>query len=120
VHVAHSLNSKVAYIFLVGKSEENRKLGRTGCRWEDNIQRDIQEVQWRVGVNLSAQNKVRCWWVLVNVVIFHIRALGNIYTYIAGLNQRTHTDKICFYSILIFIQYFSSFCYHHQGALQEY
>jgi hypothetical protein len=29
----------------VRKSEENRKLGRTGSRWEDNIQRAIQEVE---------------------------------------------------------------------------
>jgi hypothetical protein len=46
VHVAHKLDRRVAYRILVGKSEENRKLGRTGCIWEDNIQRDVQEVQW--------------------------------------------------------------------------
>ena len=43
--VAYSFNKTVAYRFLVGKSEENRKLGKTGGRWEENIQRDIQEVQ---------------------------------------------------------------------------
>jgi hypothetical protein len=46
VHVAQSLGREVAYRVLVGKSEENTKIGRTGRRWEDNIQRDIQGVHW--------------------------------------------------------------------------
>jgi hypothetical protein len=49
VHVAQSLEGEVAYSVLVGKSEENRKLGITGRIWEDNIQRDIQEVHWKGG-----------------------------------------------------------------------
>ena len=47
-YVALSLDREVAYRALVGKSEENRKLERTGRRWEDNIQSDIQEVHWGV------------------------------------------------------------------------
>jgi hypothetical protein len=31
---------------LVGKPEKKRQLGRTRCRWEDNIKMDLQEV-WR-------------------------------------------------------------------------
>jgi len=34
-------------IVLVGKPEGKRPLGRLGCRWEDNIKRDLQEVGWR-------------------------------------------------------------------------
>jgi hypothetical protein len=49
VHVERSLDRKVSYSVLVGKSEENRKLGKTGRRWEDNIQRDIQAVPWGGG-----------------------------------------------------------------------
>ena len=35
-----------------------------------------------IRLNLSAQDKDTWWWALVNAVMFHIRALGNIYTYI--------------------------------------
>jgi hypothetical protein len=32
------------YRVLVGKSEEERPLGRPRCRWEDNIKMDLQEL----------------------------------------------------------------------------
>ena len=31
---------------LAGRSEGKRQLGRTRCRWEDNIKMDLQEVGW--------------------------------------------------------------------------
>jgi hypothetical protein len=33
------------YRDLVGKPEGKRSLGRTRCRWEDNIRMDLQEVE---------------------------------------------------------------------------
>lgn len=119
VHVAHSFDRNVVYRGLVGKSEENRKLGRIGRRWEDNIQRDIQKVQWGRGfrLNWSAQDKDRCWRAIVNVVIFHIRELGNIYTYITSLKQRTHTDKICFYHTLKFTHIFRQILWSSSSCL---
>jgi hypothetical protein len=33
-----------AYGTLLGKSEGKRSLGRTKCRWEDNIRMDITEI----------------------------------------------------------------------------
>ena len=33
-----------AYRVLVGKPEGKRPLGRTRCRWEDNIKMNLQEV----------------------------------------------------------------------------
>jgi hypothetical protein len=33
-----------AYRVLVGKTEGQRPLGITRCRWEDNIKMDLQEV----------------------------------------------------------------------------
>jgi hypothetical protein len=36
------------YRVLVGKPEGKRPLGKPRCRWEDNIQADLQE--WDVGV----------------------------------------------------------------------
>ena len=38
--------SRVAYRDLVGKTEEEKILGRHKLRWEDNIKMDIQEVGW--------------------------------------------------------------------------
>jgi hypothetical protein len=34
----------MAYIILVGKPREKRKIGRTRCRWEDNIKIDFLDV----------------------------------------------------------------------------
>jgi hypothetical protein len=33
---------------LVGKPEGKRPLGRPRCKWEDNINKDLQEVGWGV------------------------------------------------------------------------
>jgi hypothetical protein len=38
---------------LVGKPEGKRPLGRTRCRWEDNIKMDLQEVGCRLWTRLS-------------------------------------------------------------------
>jgi hypothetical protein len=35
-----------AYRVLVGKPEVKRPLGRTRRRWEDNIKKGFQEVEW--------------------------------------------------------------------------
>jgi hypothetical protein len=53
----------------VGKPERKRPLGRSKCRWEDNIKADLQEVgcggmDW---IEL-AQDRDR-WRALVNAVI---------------------------------------------------
>jgi hypothetical protein len=57
------------YRVLVGKPEGKKPLGRPRCRWEDNIEIDLQEVgcgdmDW---IDL-AQDKDR-WRVLLNAVI---------------------------------------------------
>jgi hypothetical protein len=45
-HVA-SMGEKInAYRILVGKPEEKEPLGRTRCRWVDNIKKDIREIRW--------------------------------------------------------------------------
>jgi hypothetical protein len=43
-HVERIGERKGVYSVLVGKPEGKRLLGRTGCRWEDNIKMDFQEV----------------------------------------------------------------------------
>ena len=57
------------YRVLVGKPEGKRPLGRSRCKWEDNIRMDLQEVgcggmDWIE----PAQYRDR-WWALVNAVI---------------------------------------------------
>jgi hypothetical protein len=37
---------KNAYRILVGKPEGNRPLGRSRCRWVDNIKKDFREIAW--------------------------------------------------------------------------
>jgi hypothetical protein len=39
-----------AYRVLVGKTERIKLLGRSTFRWENNIKRDLQEIEWE-GVN---------------------------------------------------------------------
>jgi hypothetical protein len=43
-HVALMGERRGVYSFLVGKPEGKRPMGRTRCRWEDNIKVDFQEV----------------------------------------------------------------------------
>jgi hypothetical protein len=57
------------YRVLVGKSEENRPLGRPRCKREDNIKMDLQEVGcWSTDWISLAQNMDR-WRALVNAVM---------------------------------------------------
>jgi hypothetical protein len=57
------------YRVLVGKPEGKRPLRRPRCRWEDNIEMDLQEVRFG-GLDWMelAQDRDR-WWALVNVVM---------------------------------------------------
>ena len=43
-HVAHMGESRGVHRVLVGKPEGKRTLGRPGCRWDDNIKIDLQDV----------------------------------------------------------------------------
>ena len=68
-HVAHMGESRGMYKVLVGKHEGRRPLGRSRCRWEDNVKMDFQEVgcggmDW---IDL-AHDKDR-WQALVNAVM---------------------------------------------------
>jgi len=44
-YVARLVQRRGVYRFLVGNPEGKRPLGRPGCRWEDNIKLDLQEVE---------------------------------------------------------------------------
>jgi hypothetical protein len=54
---------------LVGKPEGKRPLGRSRCRWVDNIRMDLREIEWD-GVDLIAVAQDRDQWrALVNTVL---------------------------------------------------
>jgi hypothetical protein len=68
-HVARMGENRVVYMDLVGRLKRKKPLGRTRCRWEDNIKMDLQEegcgvVDW---IEL-AQNRDR-WRALLNVLM---------------------------------------------------
>ena len=55
--------------FLWGKPEGRRPLGRHRRMWEDNINIDLQEVEWGcMDCIYLAQDRGR-WWALVNAVM---------------------------------------------------
>jgi len=56
-----------AHRVLVKKPEGKRPLGRWGHRWEDNIKIDLQEVGWKVWIDL-VHDRNR-WQALMSAVI---------------------------------------------------
>jgi hypothetical protein len=57
------------YMVLVGKPKEMGPTGRPSHRWEDNIQIDLQVVEW-VGMDWIDLAQGRdSWWSLVNAVM---------------------------------------------------
>jgi hypothetical protein len=60
-----------AYGLLVGNPEGKRPLGRTKCRWVDNVKMDLGETGWG-DVDLIGLPQDRDQWrALVNVVMNH-------------------------------------------------
>jgi hypothetical protein len=66
-----------AYRVLVGKPERNRPLGRTRCKWVDNIKMDRRDIGWdgmdwidlaqdrdQWSALLSPVGSIKCWEVL--------------------------------------------------------
>jgi hypothetical protein len=68
-HVERMGEKRNAYRLLVGKPEGNRLLGRSRCRWVNNIRMDLGEVEWG-DVNWIGLAKDRNRWrSLVNLVL---------------------------------------------------
>jgi hypothetical protein len=56
------------YRILVVKTEENSPLGRPRCRWEDNINMDLQEVGGGCGDWMELAKDSDRWRALVSTV----------------------------------------------------
>ena len=67
-HVVRIVKGRDVHRVLVGKPEGNRPLGRPGCRWENNIKLDLQEVGGGGNWMELAKDRDR-WWSLVNTVM---------------------------------------------------
>jgi len=59
---------RFSYRVLVEKTEGKRQLGKSRCRWEDNIKMDLQEVGWGMDWIDLAQDRDR-WQAVVNAVM---------------------------------------------------
>jgi hypothetical protein len=58
-----------AYRIFVGKPAGKRPLGRTRCRWMDNVKMNLREIGWGgMGWTDLAQDRDR-WRALVNMVM---------------------------------------------------
>jgi hypothetical protein len=68
-HVACMGEGRGVYRVLVGRLKGKRPLGRSRCRWEDNIKLDFREIGFD-GANWIqlAQDKVQ-WQAFVNMVM---------------------------------------------------
>ena len=68
-HVARMGEGRVVHRVLVGKPEGKRPLGRHGCRWEDNINMDLQEVGGSCGDWIELAQDMDRWRALVSTVM---------------------------------------------------
>jgi hypothetical protein len=50
-HVARTRERRSVHRVLVGKPEGKRSFGRPRHRWKDNIEIDLQEVEWGHGLS---------------------------------------------------------------------
>jgi hypothetical protein len=58
-----------SYKILVGKPEEERRLGRPRRRWDDNIRMDLKEIGWECVDWMRLTQDREQWRALVKMVI---------------------------------------------------
>jgi hypothetical protein len=68
-HVARMGEKRKSYRILVGKPEGKRPLGRSRCRWVDNIKIKFREKSWDSMDSIDLAQDREQWWVLVNSVM---------------------------------------------------
>jgi hypothetical protein len=57
------------YRILVGKPEEKRLLGRSRCRWVDNIKMDLRQIRWGGMDWTDLAQDTDQWRALVNMIM---------------------------------------------------
>jgi hypothetical protein len=67
-------NKRNTYRILVGKPERKRPLGRTKCRWEDNIKMDLREIG-RGGMDWIDMAQDRDQWRALMNTVMNLRVL---------------------------------------------
>jgi len=82
-HVARSGERRVLYWVLVGKLEGKTPLGRTRCRWEDNIKMDHLEVGCGLMDWIELAQDTNRWRALVNEVM-NLRVPYNAENFLTG------------------------------------
>jgi hypothetical protein len=68
-HVARTDEGSGVYRVLVGKLEGKRPCGRPRHRWEDNINTDLQEVEWRDVEWIDLAQDTDSWLEIVHAVM---------------------------------------------------
>jgi hypothetical protein len=61
--------TRSAYRILVGKPEGKRPLGRSRCRWVDNIKMDLREIGYDGITWIKLAQDIDQWRALVNTVM---------------------------------------------------
>jgi hypothetical protein len=68
-HVARMGERRNAYRILVGKPEGKRSLGRSRCRWVEDIKIDLREIGWEGMEWIDLTQDRDQWRALVNTVM---------------------------------------------------
>jgi hypothetical protein len=68
-HVAYMGKKRNAYWILMGKTKGNRPLGRSRCRWKDNIEMDLRKMGWGDMDWIALTQDREQWRALVNTVM---------------------------------------------------
>ena len=68
-HVARMEQVRSAFKILTGKPTGKRPLGRSMCRWEDNIRMDLEEIGINAGNWVYWSQDRNYWRALVNATL---------------------------------------------------
>jgi hypothetical protein len=110
-HVARMGEKRNAYRLLVGKPEGKRPLGRSNCRWVDNIKMDLLEIGWG-GVDWIrlAQDRDK-WRALVNAVM-NLRVQKNAWKLSSGYPIQLVSSRVVLSSVELVGYYVQCFENH--------
>ena len=79
--MVHMGGKRITYRVLVGKPDGKSLLGRPRCRWEDNIKRYLNIIEWESikGINL-VQRRDRHWAFVCVCVVMNLQGPENTET----------------------------------------